>query len=211
METKKGQRYLLLPDTPSSTQMWAEKKVTYKDRVYKAIEKIESEPDESHIVWCDLNMESDLLAKELQAIYKNGEVVEISGKDKLDDKEAKLDAFSTQQARIVITKDSIAGLGLNWQHCARHHFVSINYKWESWYQAVGRTDRFGNPRQSKVNMYATKTELGIVNTLKRKGEQHKRMQEQVNKIIQEYGLWRTDQKKLTTNLGDKEMRLPEWL
>jgi hypothetical protein len=211
MSTKKGQRYLLLPDTPSSTQMWAEKKVTYKDRVHKAIEKIESEPDEFHIVWCDLNMESDLLAKELQAIYKNGEVVEISGKDKLEDKEAKLDAFSTQQARIVITKDSIAGLGLNWQHCARHHFVSINYKWESWYQAVGRTDRFGNPRQSEVNMYATKTELGIVNTLKRKGKQHKRMQEQVNRVIQEYGLWRTDQKKLTTNLGNEEMRLPEWL
>jgi hypothetical protein len=211
MTTKKGQRYLMLPDTPSSTEMWAEKKATYQDRVICAIEEVEKEPSEPHIVWCDLEDESKLLAKELQAIYKNGEVVEVSGRDNLANKEAKLDSFSTGNSRIIITKDSIAGLGLNWQHCARHHFVSINYKWESWYQAVGRTDRFGNARQSVVNMYATETEIGIVKSLKRKGAQHKKMQKRVNEVVAECGLWRIDQKKLTTNLGNTEMVLPHFL
>lgn len=211
MSTNKGQRLLLLPDSPSSTQMWAEKKVTYLDRAYCAIEEIEKERDEFHIVWCDLENESKLLTKELQAIYSNGEIVEVSGRDSLENKEAKLDSFSTGNSRIIITKDSIAGLGLNWQHCARHHFVSINYKWESWYQAVGRTDRFGNSRQSVVNMYATETELGIVKSLERKGKQHQRMQKQVNEVVRKYGLWRTDRKKLTTDFGDKEMTLPHFL
>jgi hypothetical protein len=210
MMDQKGQLYLMLPDNPSSTQMWSEKRITYQDRVNCAIKEIDKERDEFHIVWCDLDDESELMYKEIYYIY-NGQVVEVSGRDSLDAKIEKLEAFSDQEARIIVTKSKIAGMGLNWQHCARQHFVSVNYKFEEWYQSVGRTDRFGNPRQTVVNMYATETEMGIIKTMQRKEHQHRMMQRKVNQVIQKYGLWRTDRKELTTNLGDTKMRLPKWI
>lgn len=102
-------------------------------------------------------------------------------------------------------------MGLNWQHCARQHFVSTNYKWEEWYQAIGRTDRFGNERQTIVNMIFTETEQRIVQALQAKGAKHAKMQKKVNEVIKKFGLWIDERKELVTDLGDVEMILPEWL
>lgn len=210
MQDKKGQIYLLLPDNPSSTDMWKEKQATYRDRVKVAIDLIDRELNEYHIAWCDLNDESELLYREFHAKYGD-DVVEVKGEDSLDNKEAKLDAFSRGDVRIIVTKSKIAGLGLNWQHCARQKMVSVNYSWEKFVQMIARTSRFGNPRQTVVDMIATETEQGIVNALKRKDKQDKEMHKWVNRIVQKYGLWRTDQKRLVTNLGDTKMKLPHWM
>lgn len=207
---KKGQGHLLLGNNLSATQMWGEKAETFRDRCRKGVELVEAEPDEPHIVWCDTVEESAMMYRELSALYP-GDVVEVKGSDPLKEKEAKLDAFSSGQARIIVTKDSIAGMGLNWQHCARQTFVSINFGWEGWYQAVGRTDRFGNPRQTVVNMIYTETEQRILKALERKGKQHRQMHELVRAIINEFGLWRTDRKELNFDLGNQRMELPRWL
>lgn len=207
---KKGQRYLMLGGALSATEMWADKSATYQDRCKVAIELVESEPDEYHIVWCDTNDEATLMRDELQSLYGD-EVVEVRGSDKLQDKESKLDSFSNGNSRIIVTKSKIAGMGLNWQHCARQHFVSTNYKWEEWYQAVGRTDRFGNDRQTIVNMVYAETEQKILQALDRKGKQHAKMQNRVNEVIKEFGLWLDERKELTYKMGDMEMEIPQWL
>lgn len=207
---KKGQHHLFLGNELSATSMWAEKAETFKERCYMGIELTEAEPNEYHIIWCDTNEESALLTKELSALY-GADVVEVKGSDPLSEKEAKLDAFSTGQARIIVTKSKIAGMGLNWQHCARHKFVSLNFKWEEWYQAVGRTDRFGNPRQTVVDIILTETEQRILAAWERKGRQHQEMHQRVREIIAEFGLWRKDQKILNFDLGKQRMELPLWL
>lgn len=206
----KGQYNMFLGNKLSATQMWAEKAITFEDRCKKGIELIEGEPDEYQIVWCDTKDESAYLARELKALYPDN-IVEVKGDDPLREKEAKLDAFSTGEVPWIVTKSKIAGMGLNWQHCARHKFVSVNFKWEEWYQAVGRTDRFGNPRQTIVDMIYTETEDRILKALDRKGKQHAQMHGKVRDIIAEFGLWRTDKKTLNVNLGNEEMRLPKWL
>jgi hypothetical protein len=207
---QKGQRQLFLDNAMSATEMWGEKAETFKRRCKTALEVIEAEPNEYHIVWTDTNDESALMTKELTALYP-GDVVEVRGSDKLADKEAKLDAFSTGQARIIVTKSKIAGMGLNWQHCARHTFVSANYQWEAWYQAIGRTDRFGNPRQTVVNMIYTENEQRIIKALERKGQQHQEMHKRVREIVKEFGLWRTDKKELIWDLGSVPMEVPAWI
>jgi hypothetical protein len=209
MVTKKGQRHLFLPDSPSSTQMWADKQATYKDRVYKALE-IAKGCNDYMIFWADLNDEATLLYNELNRLYP-GEVVEVSGSDNLEDKEAKLDSFSRGDSRIIVTKDKIAGMGLNWQHCNRQVFVSINYKWESFVQRLARTNRFGNKRKTIIDLIASETEQGILKALKRKGLQDEGMHKWVKRIYDKYGLWRFDKKVVNTDLGDVEMELPAWL
>lgn len=210
MMDKKGQHLLFLPDNPSSTEMWREKQQTYQDRVCKAIE-LDEERDDYHILWCDLNAESALLAKELERKYGKDWGVEVKGDDKLEDKEAKLDAFSRGDVQRIVTKSKIAGLGLNWQHCNRQTMVSINYSWEKFAQMIARTNRFGNQRQTQVNMIATETEQGIINAIKRKEHQDRNMHKWIKHIYDKFGLWRTDRKSLVTGLGEMEMELPKWL
>jgi hypothetical protein len=210
MTDKRGQHLLFLPDNPSSTNMWREKQVTYSDRVCKAIE-LDEQVNDYHILWCDLNVESELLAKQLQDKYGKDWGVEVKGDDSLENKEAKLDAFSRGDARRIVTKSKIAGLGLNWQHCNVQTMVSINYSWEKFAQMIARTNRYGNKRQTTVNMIATETEQGIINSIKRKEHQDKHMHIWIKRIYDKFGLWRTDRKLLTTDTGTMKMELPTWL
>jgi len=211
MQTKKGQHYLFLPDAPSSTQMWADKKHTYQDRVHKAIELIEAEPEETRIHWTDMNDESEYLYQEIVAKFGKDSVVEVKGSDSIENKEAMLDAFSLGEVPYIITKSKIAGLGLNWQHCARQTFVSVNFSWEKWSQSIARSQRFGQKRQVRVDHIASETEQGIIKTLKHKNKQDRQMHKWISKIYDKFGLWRTDRKELTADFGDKEMTLPRWL
>ena len=51
------------------------------------------------------------------------DAVEVTGlRPRRRSKEARLLAFSNGDARVIVTKPSIAGWGLNWQHCAECAF-----------------------------------------------------------------------------------------
>lgn len=204
----KGQLSLFLSDALSSTKMWADKRETYQDRCQKAKE-IDEELEANgnyHIIWCDTNDESALLARLIP------DAVEVKGTgDKPGEKEAKLDDFSQGNVRVIVTKSKIAGMGLNWQHCHNQTFASLNYGWEAWYQAVGRTDRFGNDKQTTVNNIIAETEQNILKAHKRKGEAHAKMQVEVNEVFAKYGAFSIGQKELTLDTGNMEMELPQWL
>mgnify|MGYP003613369986 CR=1 FL=1 len=97
------------------------------------------------------------------------------GSDDLDDKENKLRAFANGQARVLVTKPSIAGFGLNWQHCARVAFVGVTDSWEAYYQAVRRCWRFGQKRPVNVHIFASELEGEVVRNLQRKESDAERM------------------------------------
>jgi hypothetical protein len=44
---------------------------------------------------------------------------------------------------VLVTKPSICGFGMNWQHCADTGFVGLNDSFEQVYQAIRRFWRFG--------------------------------------------------------------------
>lgn len=126
---------------------------------------------EACVVWCDLNAESDALAKAI-----NG-AVEIRGSDDLATKEARLTAFARGEIRVLVTKPSICGWGLNWQHCRRTAFVGVTDSWEAYYQAVRRFWRFGQRRHVEVDIYASEVEGAVVANLRRKEESARSMAE----------------------------------
>ena len=114
------------------------------------------------IVWCDLNAEGDALRSAIP------DAVEIRGSDSLEVKEKRLDDFAHGRVRVLITKSSIAGFGLNWQHCARMAFVGVTDSFEAYYQAVRRCWRFGQKRPVEVHIFASEREGSVVANLKRK-------------------------------------------
>lgn len=114
------------------------------------------------VVWCDLNAEGDALRAAIP------DAVEIRGADDADEKERRLADFAAGRIRVLVTKPSIAGFGLNWQHCARMAFVGVTDSFESYYQAVRRCWRFGQKRDVHVHVFASSAEGAIVANLKRK-------------------------------------------
>lgn len=117
---------------------------------------------EPWIVWCDLNAEADALKAAIP------DAVEIRGPDDADTKERRLADFAAGRIRVLITKPSIAGWGLNWQHCARMAFVGVTDSFEAYYQAVRRCWRFGQRREVSVHIFASELEGAVVANLKRK-------------------------------------------
>jgi hypothetical protein len=114
------------------------------------------------IVWCDLNAESDALVAAIPGS------VEIRGSDDPDKKERALEDFARGRIRVLVSKPSICGFGLNWQHCSDMAFVGVTDSWEAYYQAVRRCWRFGQTRPVNVHIFASELEGAVVANLKRK-------------------------------------------
>jgi hypothetical protein len=126
------------------------------------------------IVWCDLNAEDDALCAAIP------DAVSIRGADDADVKERRLHDFAHGRVRVLVTKPSIAGWGLNWQHCARMAFVGVTDSYEAYYQAVRRCWRFGQRRPVDVHVFASATEGAVVANLQRKELAAKAMAESLS-------------------------------
>jgi superfamily II DNA or RNA helicase len=137
------------------------RRASLADRVAECAAIVNADND-PWIVWCDLNAEGDALRNAIPG------AVEIRGSDTPEDKERRLIDFAQGRIRVLITKPSIAGFGLNWQHCNRMAFVGVTDSFESYYQAVRRCWRFGQKREVHVHIFASDAEGAIVANLKRK-------------------------------------------
>lgn len=153
----------------SATSIHREKRKTAGDRAAQIAEIVSSERGESWLIWC----ETDYDAEAIKALLP--EASEVHGRMNADQKEAGLAAFSDGTARILITKPSIAGWGLNWQHCARQAFVGLSFSYEAFYQAVRRCWRFGQERPVDVHVACAETEEAIWQTIVRKRDDHQTM------------------------------------
>ena len=138
---------------------------TIEPRARACADLITAHPDEPAIVWCDLNAEGDLLEKTIAG------AVQVSGADTIDEKEARLRAFAEGRIRVLITKPSICGYGLNWQHCRLMAFVGVTHSFEMYYQAVRRCWRYGQKRPVEVHVFSSDREGQVVRNLQRKEAQ----------------------------------------
>jgi hypothetical protein len=120
------------------------------------------------VVWCHLNPEGDLLEKLIP------DAVQISGADSDEAKEEAYEAFGTGQSRGIIGKQSIAGWGLNWQHCA-HVVEFVSHSYEQHYQGVRRCWRFGQKNEVINDLIATEGQRGAQENMRRKSDAADRM------------------------------------
>jgi len=121
------------------------------------------------IVWCGLNDE----AAEVAALIDDA--VNVDGKMPIEQKAECLEAFQDGDVRVLVTKPSIAGFGMNFQGCSRMAFVGLNDSYESYYQAIRRCWRFGQSRPVEAHVVVSELEMGIVENVRRKEEEAGRM------------------------------------
>jgi hypothetical protein len=119
--------------------------------------------DEPAVAWGHLNMECDLMEKLIPG------AVQVHGRMSDEEKEEKLSAFSDGQIKKLVTKGSIAGFGMNWQHCA-HQIVFPWHSFEEYYQQVRRSWRFGQKKPVRVDIVTTPGLSYVLGNLKRKAQ-----------------------------------------
>lgn len=153
----------------SATDFNSELRRTKEERINKTVE-IANSDNNPHIVWVKHNEESEITAKNI-----NG-AVEVTGSDKPEEKAEKLLAFADGDFRVLVTKPKIAQYGLNFQHCLNQTFMSLDFSFESFYQSIRRSHRFGVKGDVTANIITTDTMQNVINTIKYKEEQFKQMQ-----------------------------------
>jgi hypothetical protein len=175
-------------------------------RVAKAAE-IVNNSKESWLVWCDLNVESDALKNAISGS------VEVKGSDDPEYKAKSLMDFASGNIRILVTKCSIAGFGLNLQVCHNQIFVGLSDSWESYYQAVRRSWRFGQTEPVNVFVITSEREGAVVKNIKRKEEDFESMLRGM--ISQTQELTKQNLKQTSRSIDEYnpsiEMVLPGWL
>lgn len=121
------------------------------------------------IVWCELNDEADACERAIPG------AVQVAGSDDLDVKAGRLLGFADGTHRVLVTKPSIAGFGLNWQHCRTMIFVGASHSYEGTYQAIRRCWRFGQTRPVHVHVIRAETEGAVIANYRRKEADAARM------------------------------------
>lgn len=125
--------------------------------------------DRPFVWWCNLNSEAEALAKAIPG------AVNLHGGLSEDEKERILLGFSDGEIRVLVTKATLAGFGMNWQHCADTGFVGLNDSFEQFYQAVRRFWRFGQTKPVTCHIIASELEGATVANIRRKEANADRM------------------------------------
>jgi len=150
------------------------------------------------VTWCHLNDEGDMLEKLIRGS------VNVEGGDAEEFKEETFRAFATGQVRVIVSKPTIAGFGLNWQHCAHETFFP-SHSYEQFYQATRRCWRFGQTRAVVVDIISTEGQAGVLANMKRKTEAADKMFERLVALMM-------DELKIErTNIYTKKEEAPSWL
>lgn len=135
---------------------------------------------EPWLVWCDLNAEGDALTKAIP------DAVQVAGANSDEEKESRMLGFADGQFRVLVTKPSIAGYGMNWQHCPNTAFVGLSDSWEKWYQAIRRVWRFGQKKPVHCHVVTSEAEGAVVKNIQRKEADAARMAAEMVKHMSVY-------------------------
>ncbi len=179
---------------------------TLSVRIQGAIDIVRQDR-EQWVVWCELNAEQDALRAALDE-----DCVSIAGAQDSFTKELLHEQWLRGEKRILLTKPSIFGFGLNWQHAHRMAFVGVTDSFESYYQAVRRMWRFGQKSDVDVHLFYNELEGNVLENLKRKGEDARRMGDELSAETRE--MVQAQVRGATRETNAYESRgwvMPEWL
>ena len=160
---KFGQYKLIRDAALSLVDASREKRDSINDRIKKMCEIVNSSPDDSFILWHDLESERKAIKKALP------EAVDIYGSQDIDVREKRVIDFSNGNIRLFATKKELSGSGCNFQkHCHRAIFLGIDYEFNDFIQAIHRIYRFLQTKEVIIDIIYTESEHEILRVLMEK-------------------------------------------
>ena len=138
-------------------------------------------PEESTLIWCWHNDEQ----KTLEKVFP--EAASIKGETPYADRKRLIQDFQTGKTKVLISKPKVLGYGLNLHVATRQVFSSLIDSYESYYQAVKRSNRYGSTRPLNVHLPVTEIERPMVeNVIRKAARVHQDTLEQ-ERVFKEHG------------------------
>lgn len=201
-----GQMMMFAPVGKTLLERRSARRNSLQDRVNRAAE-IANATEEQVLVWCDLNSESKALTEAI-----NG-AVEVEGSMSLEEKEKGITGFLKGENRVLVSKPSIAGFGINAQNAHIEIFVGLSDSFEAYYQAVRRCWRFGQNKPVDVYIIISDAEGAVKENIQRKQRDAERMTDELIGFTREF--LQSDLKQTKRDVDEyyafEQMEVPEWM
>lgn len=177
---------------------------TLEQRV-KATADLVNASAEQWLVWCELNPESEALARAIP------DAVEVTGTDSEAHKIDAMIGFKSGKYRVVVSKPSMWGFGLNFQQSWNMAFCGLGNSFEQYFQASKRQDRFGQTHVVNIWVITSTADGAVVQNIKRKEREQDAMYDELIKhmaVHTDLGAARRDEMELPANTP---LQAPPWL
>ncbi len=182
-EDKSGQRRMFRNAAMGLSEAAREKRDTLADRIAKMQEIIGASPDDSFLIWHDLEAERHAIEKSLP------DAISVYGSQDLEEREQAIIDFSDGKIKYLAAKPIIAGSGCNFQrHCHKAIFLGIGYKFNDFVQAIHRIHRFLQDKTVEIHIIYAESEKLILQTLLEKWERDSEQRDVMSGLIRQYGL-----------------------
>jgi superfamily II DNA or RNA helicase len=155
---------------------------TMADRVARVASIVANAPGEQWLVWVHTNDESQACTRAIPDAF------ELTGSMTPEEKADAVVKFARGDIRVMVTKPSIAGFGVNWQQCANTVWCSVSYSYEQFYQAVRRFWRFGQSRPVSVHVVIADTQQAMWSAVESKSNSGDEMMQNMVEATHRIGL-----------------------
>lgn len=177
VHTEKRDNGMLFNDVAvSATEYHKELRTTINERLNRVAEIVNGSTD-SFIVWIGHDEEGQYLRNLIP------DSVEVKGSDNKGLKKERLLGFGNGDFRVLITKLKIAQFGLNYQNCHNQIFASLDFSFESTYQGIRRSYRFGQDNEVNIYLIATDTMQNVRKSFDEKQKAFNSMQASMTKAM----------------------------
>jgi len=176
--TAQREGYLFNSVSVSATNFNSELRITKVERMDEVAD-IVNNSNERFIIWIKHNEEGEILRGLIPGS------IEVSGSDSIEYKEKMLLGFGRGEFRVLITKSKIAQFGLNYQNCHNQIFASLDFSFESLYQSIRRSYRFGQKNNVNIYLITTDTMENVIQSIKEKEDKFIQMQDEMRLAITE--------------------------
>lgn len=181
VHTEKRDNGMLFNDVAvSATDYHKELRATINERITRVAEIVNAS-SENFIIWIGHDEEGELLRSLIP------DAIEVKGSDNKGVKKERLLGFGNGDFRVLITKLKIAQFGLNYQNCHNQIFASLDFSFESTYQGIRRSYRFGQTNEVNIYLIVTDTMQNVRKSFDEKQnsflDMQKSMTESMNRNI----------------------------
>ena len=149
----------------SATDLHKDLNRSFDLRIQKTLDLVKANNNQC-LIWGLKNSETDTLVKLLD------NSINVQGSDTPEYKAKHLNGFAKNDFKNLITKTSIASFGMNYQNCNEMIFMSYDFKFEAFYQAVRRSYRFGQKNKVTVHILIPESQTNVRQTILEKEKQH---------------------------------------
>lgn len=149
VEGKAFEGFLFQVEAQTLMERRQARRASLEARAAMLAEIVKTKADEPWLIWCDLNDEGDLAEK----LIPNS--VQVAGRHSDEQKEDRMMGFSDGRYQILVSKPSVCGYGMNWQHCPNVAFLGLSDCYDQNTEVLTRTGWTGFDKISVTSELAT--------------------------------------------------------